>query len=99
MSIRKIICFILIFIISISSLSSIVQANDEGIMPLESIYEDAECYRDMLLTQLEDGSYSLWYRIYNSGGMQENTIIIPEERYDLKNWVIMVYPTRWSLFP
>lgn len=86
----KSICFIFILFISICFLSCVVQANDEGIMPLESIYEYGECYRDMLLTQLEDGSYSLWYRIYNSGGLQENTVIIPSEMYELKNWLIYV---------
>lgn len=96
---KKIICFVLVFILSTSFLFSSVYAaeveaesNGEGIMTLESVYETSECYRYVQMSDtydLEHDGYPLEYRIYNYGGIHEGVVYLNAEFSGLLNKIVL----------
>lgn len=91
MKLKKIIVVLLI-LIYIISFCPISKANDEGIMPLSSEYEDNVAMRNCYWGDYDSltDTYPYHYQVFTKNGLHKGVLKIPSEYYNLNNYFICV---------
>lgn len=92
---KRLFCIFIVCIFIICTCFNVVKASEYGeIMPLDSQYEDSLIFREVKNRGYDEAtnSYIIDYKIYNSGGLQEGSVYIANDIYNLSSWFLLCLP-------